>query len=292
MSSISSAELTMIDEVLRGESKGYILDFSNRTMGEFFVLEFDVDILSDDYARDGTSKANRLRSFLKQIDDASAARVLRRFHDYREAMPDQLKSNIRPLGEAQLLALIGRLERGGESAGIQPKPIFNRLRYEQLRDELNTLWDLEARARGYAFESYLKNLFDTFHLSARAPFILIGEQIDGSFQLGHETYLLEAKWQKDPIGVLELHGFHGKVEQKASWARGLFVSFGGFTHVGLEAFGRAKRVICMDGRDIFEALDRNIPVDAVLDRKVRYAAETGRPFAPVSLLFPSTAACS
>lgn len=98
--------------------------------------------------------------------------------------------------------------------------------------------------------------------------------------------------QKDPIGVLELHGFHGKVEQKASWARGLFVSFGGFTHVGLEAFGRAKRVICMDGRDIFEALDRNIPVDAVLDRKVRYAAETGRPFAPVSLLFPSTAACS
>lgn len=57
MSSISSAELTMVDEFLRGEGKGYILDFSNRTMGEFFVLEFDVDILSDDYASGGTSES-------------------------------------------------------------------------------------------------------------------------------------------------------------------------------------------------------------------------------------------
>ena len=146
---------------------------------------------------------------------------------------------------------------------------------------------MEARARGYAFEKYLKVLFDTFHLSARAPFTLVGEQIDGSFQLGHETYLLEAKWQKDPIGVLELHGFHGKVEQKASWTRGLFVSFGGFTDVGLQAFGRAaKRVICMEGQDIFEALDRNIPIDTVLERKVRHAAETGLPFAPLRQLFP------
>ena len=287
MSSMSSAELTMIDEVLRGESKGYILDFSNRTMGEFFVLEFDVDILSDDYAREGTSKANRLRTFLKQVDDASAARVLRRLLDYREAMPDQLRSTIRPLGEGQLLALISRLEHGDGPAGVAPKPIFNRSRFEQLRDELNALWEMEPRARGYAFEKYLKTLFDTFHLSARAPFTLVGEQIDGSFQLGHETYLLEAKWQKEPIGVLELHAFHGKVEQKASWTRGLFVSFGGFTDVGLEAFGRAKRVVCMEGRDIYEALDRNIPIDAVLERKVRHAAEAGQPFAPVRTLFVS-----
>ena len=72
---------------------------------------------------------------------------------------------------------------------------------------------------------------------------------------------------------------------KWTWARGLFVSFGGFTDVGLEAFGRAKRVVCMDGRDIYEALDRNIPIDAVLERKVRHAAETGQPFAPVRALF-------
>lgn len=287
MSSIVSAELTMIEEVLRGESKGYVLDFSNKTLAEFFTIEFDVDIYADDYAGEGTSKANRVRSFLKQVDDTSAARVLTRLMAHREAMPAHLRSDIRPLGEGQLLALINRLERGEGASGTVPKPIFNRRQYEELRDELNRLWELDARPRGYAFEAYLKRLFDTFHLNARAPFTLIGEQIDGSFQLGHETYLLEAKWQKDPIGVLELHGFHGKVEQKASWARGLFVSFGGFTDVGLQAFGQAaKRVICMEGRDIYEALDRNIPIDTVIERKVRHAAETGQPFASLRQLFP------
>lgn len=276
----------MLDEVLRGESKGYILNFSNNTMAEFFTLEFDVDIYGDDYAKEGTSKASRLRSFLKQVDDASAARVLKRLMEYREAMPVHLRSTIRPLGEGQLLALISRLEKGETSSGAPPKPIFNRRQYEELRDELNALWDMEPRPRGYAFEKYLKKLFDTFHLSARAPFTLTGEQIDGSFQLGHETYLLEAKWVKEPIGNLELHAFHGKVEQKASWARGLFVSFGGFTDVGLVAFGRAKRVVCMEGRDIYEALDRNIPIDTVLERKVRHAAETGQPFVPLRELFP------
>lgn len=70
--------------------------------------------------------------------------------------------------------------------------------------------------------------------------------------------------------------------------RGLFVSFGGFTDVGLYAFGRGKRVVCMEGRDIYEALDRNLPIDVVLERKVRHAAETGEHFARTSVLFPTS----
>ncbi|WDH24450.1 restriction endonuclease [Pseudomonas chlororaphis] len=113
----------------------------------------------------------------------------------------------------------------------------------------------------------------------------MGEQIDGSFQLGNETYLVEAKWVRDPIGVTELHSFHGKVEQKAAWARGLFISYGGFSEVGLQAFGRARKVICMSGEDIYKALGRRIPIADVIDRKVRAAAETGAPFAQVDELF-------
>lgn len=286
MSSIGTAELTMVDEVLRGDSKGYVLDFSNRTMAEFFQLEFDLDIYSADYDGEGTSKANRLRAFLKRVDYASAARALRRLLDYRQALAPEQRSNIRPLGEGQLLALIERLERGQGASGVAPTPIFNRSQYERLRDELNALWPMNAQARGYAFEAYLKTLFDTFHLSAREPFRLTGEQIDGSFQLGHETYLLEAKWLKEPIGVEPLGAFHSKLDQKATWARGLYVSFGGFTDVGLQAFGRGRRVVCMDGHDIYDALNRNLPINVVLDRKVRHAAETGEPFGPVRELFP------
>ena len=45
-------------------------------------------------------------------------------------------------------------------------------------------------------------------LEAREAFRLRGEQIDGSFVLGHETYVLEAKWQsgrhQDVLKTLDL----------------------------------------------------------------------------------------
>lgn len=117
---------------------------------------------------------------------------------------------------------------------------------------------LAPHARGYAFEGFLKDLFHAFGLAAQGPFRLRGEQIDGSFLLGGDTYLLEAKWHGQAIGVAELHTFHGKIEQKAAWTRGLFVSNSGFTDDGLVAFGRGKRVICMDGLDLYGSCQINV----------------------------------
>lgn len=85
--------------------------------------------------------------------------------------------------------------------------------------------------------------------------------------------------------MAELHTFYGKVEQKASWARGVFVAFGGFTDDGLVAFGRGKRVVAKDGRDIYEALGRRIGIDRLVAAKVRRAAETGEVFVPIDGLF-------
>ncbi|GKS90964.1 hypothetical protein [Acidovorax sp. SUPP2539] len=73
--------------------------------------------------------------------------------------------------------------------------------------------------------------------------------------------------------------------QKTAWARGLFVSNSGFTEDGLAAFGRGKRVVCMDGVDLFDALDRELPPNLAIDRKVRRAAETGVPFERIRDLF-------
>ncbi len=142
-----------------------------------------------------------------------------------------------------------------------------------------------CKKRGYEFEKFLKRLFDLYGLAAKEPFRLRGEQIDGSFQFANETYLVEAKWQGQPTGVADLHTFHGKIEQKAAWTRGLFISNSGFTEEGLVAFGRGKRVICMDGFDLYETSDRAIPFDQVLDRKIRRAAETGSPFVRVRDIF-------
>jgi hypothetical protein len=111
--------------------------------------------------------------------------------------------------------------------------------------------------------------------------------IPGTTNAGHvKTYLIEAKWQAAPTGVADLHTYHGKLEQKAAWTRGLFVSNSGFTEDGLVAFGRGKRVVLMDGLDLFDTLSRELPLNCVLESKVRRAAETGLPFGPVRDLFP------
>ena len=128
-------------------------------------------------------------------------------------------------------------------------------------------------------------MFDAYDLNARGAFRLIGEQIDGSFQLGGDTYLLEARWRNNKADIGDLHAFHGKIEQKAFWSRGLFISIAGFSVDGLHAFGKGKRLICMDGLDLHQTLDRGLALDTVLNRKVRRAAETGSPFASVRDLF-------
>ena len=109
-------------------------------------------------------------------------------------------------------------------------------------------------------------------------------EIDGSFVLRNEIYLLEAKWQKERTTVADLRAFNGKIEDKASWSRGLFISYSGFSRDGLSALGSGKRFICMTGRDLHIMLDKEIPLDHLLNLKVRNAAETGRVFVPVTHL--------
>ncbi len=109
--------------------------------------------------------------------------------------------------------------------------------------------------------------------------------IYGSFIMHNDTYLLEAKWQNSPTGVADLHTFEGKLREKASWSRGLFVSNSGFSDEGLRAFGRGKRTICMDGFDISEMLRQRLSFIKVMEAKVRRAAETGCPFVSVRDLF-------
>ena len=97
----------------------------------------------------------------------------------------------------------------------------------------------------------------------------MGEQIDGSFKLQGQTYLVEAKWHGPQIGFADLMTFSGKVAGKASWSRGLFVSNSGFTADGLEAFsrGRQTNLICADGLDLYEVLSRKVSLIDVLRKR-------------------------
>lgn len=288
------ARIGMMDKLLLEDvfemGGGYVLDFSNTTFTQFLIDEVGVDIDEAQYFASGSSKAKRFRCFLKLADDRTAAKAINALWEYRELKrlrghyPETV-DGAQPRMEALLRIL-------GGAAGVQPNPAklavvaVDNAKLDKLKDELLGLHQLAAQARGYAFEGFLKELFDAFGLAAREAFHLRGEQIDGSFQLGHETYLLEAKWQNAQTGVADLHAFHGKLEQKASWTRGLFVSNTGFTEDGLVAFGRGKRLVCVDGLDLYDIMHRGIALGEALERKIRRAAETGHPFARIRDLYP------
>jgi hypothetical protein len=283
--------LRLVDDLVdfvRGRS--FVLDFSDTSFSEFFASELKINIDDPKYAVHGGSKGKRLRYLLQSCDDATAIRALTALWEHRSEYLARSGGKDRVVNaEARYQGLVNRLSGGAAPHSAAASPTASAVDWQKLtkiKAHLLQVTSFSPRARGYAFEGFLEGLFDTFGLAAHEPFRLRGEQIDGSFQLGSDIYLLEAKWHGQPIGVAELHTFHGKIEQKAAWTRGLFVSNSGFTDAGLAAFGRGKRVICMDGLDLYEMLDREIPLTQVLERKVRRAAETGSPFVRVRDLFP------
>ena len=288
MPNIRSIDMIFLDELFEMGS-GYVLNFSNPTFSRFFAEEFNIDIDDPTYAEHGGSKGKRLRCFLQKVEVPFVVKTLKALWEYREAirMRDGKAEDVEN-AHGRLLSLINRLEGKSDAHPAEaPKAAYDRPKLLALRNDLIGFVHLAPQARGYAFETLLRELFNVFGLQAREPFRLKGEQIDGSFVLKGETYLVEAKWQAAQTGVADLHTFHGKLEQKAAWTRGLFVSNSGFTEDGLVAFGRGKRVICMDGLDLFDTLSRELPLNHVLESKVRRAAETGLPFARVRDLFPT-----
>jgi len=284
MSSLTHIEKQKLEREL-GMNGGYVLKFSNRSFEEFFREVVGVEIFDPRFNAGSGSKANRMRAFWSTASDIQHQKLLSGLLDGWSIYAD---TPITDSARALLQQIIVRL---GGGVIVPPQKANLGLLDAALAQRLTTrLLEVSSAApqqRGYDFERYLRELFDAYGLSARASFRLTGEQIDGSFVMHNETYLLEAKWQNSPTGAGDLHVFEGKLREKANWSRGLFVSNSGFTIDGLEAFGRGKRMVCMDGFDLSEMLRLRRHFSDIMEAKVRRAAETGSPFVPVRDLFIS-----
>ncbi|WP_319521854.1 restriction endonuclease [uncultured Desulfosarcina sp.] len=287
---LKSIDIRLIDDLFE-MGGGYVLDFTNRTFSEFFIDELGVNIDDPRFEVEGTSKAKRLRYYLRTVRIDDVVRALLALWEYRETLRRRSGEKEKlPDHKIEFLHLIKRL--GGkppEEIKVKPnkeEPVqINEKIANELFSALLNLSSLAPQPRGYAFEKFLKQLFDANGMEGRASFRLTGEQIDGSFQLSGETYLLEAKWQNNPVDASDLRSFNAKVEDKASWSRGLFVSYSGFSEDGLVAYGKGKSVICMDGFDLSEMLHNRLSLKEVLSKKARHAAETGQPFIQLRDLF-------
>jgi len=137
----------------------------------------------------------------------------------------------------------------------------------------------DPQDRGRQFEGFLQDMFGGYDLNPRGSFKIIGEQIDGAFELEGTQFLLKARWQKERQGAAALDSFPKKVERKLEYTVGLFVSLAGFTDEGVAAFrGSRPPVILMDGEDLALFLQGFVDFRELLKHKVREAAQTGDPY--------------
>lgn len=75
MSELSMSDRRSLEQFL-GMSSGYVLDFSDRTLGEFVFDAVGVDIHAEKYTKQGTSKAKKLRSFLRLEPDYAVGKLI------------------------------------------------------------------------------------------------------------------------------------------------------------------------------------------------------------------------
>jgi hypothetical protein len=155
----------------------------------------------------------------------------------------------------------------------------------QLKEQfLQLSTQADRNKAGIALESLLNRLFVIHGLNPRPPFRVTGEQIDGSFVLEGEVYLVEAKWEKSALPEADLLVFRGKIEGKSTFTRGVFIALNDVTDVARDAITRGKSpsFFVMNGYDLMMILGEAIRLTEFLRKRIRLLAEEGRGCIPFS----------
>lgn len=136
--------------------------------------------------------------------------------------------------------------------------------------------------RGLALEELLNDLFALFDLEPRLAYSSDVDQVDGSFRLDTDDYLIEAKWTQNPLGRDQADVFAQKIARRGKLAVGLLISINGFSEPLKTAYATSSPFITMDGSDLFLVLDSRWSLDVALLTKKRYVNETGSCHMPLS----------
>ncbi|HGP9935380.1 TPA: restriction endonuclease [Streptococcus pneumoniae] len=152
---------------------------------------------------------------------------------------------------------------------------------EELKTEYYSLFSSEnPQKRGYRLEKIVANLFKNsdidYHESYRND--TNTQQLDGYFSFEGFDYLVEIKWEKDPINSSKIASLKQKVDTKLTSTRGLFISVNGFRDEVIQDFSnRDSKILFMDGQELSYILENRISLYEALKVKIIGASKTGNP---------------
>lgn len=123
---------------------GYVLNFSDRTMAEFFEDEFGIEIYQDKYAFNGSSKAKHLRAFIEVEDAYTVGRVARALWKHRASLPQyQNRDAAAEKVKQAFFDLLDRIESGG---AVPSTDAIERFRRDETLEELIAAIERDIRA--------------------------------------------------------------------------------------------------------------------------------------------------
>jgi uncharacterized protein (TIGR02391 family) len=121
MANLSTIEKQILEKLFQMDG-GYVLNFSDRTMREFFRDDLKINIYSEKYNYASGSKANRLRGFWLKADDKITAKSIVKLIEYIESqiLIGNLKRSDFPIDRIDVVKsiaerLLGTLPNRGEN---------------------------------------------------------------------------------------------------------------------------------------------------------------------------------
>jgi hypothetical protein len=288
MSNLTNFEQRKFEQLL-GMDTGYVLDFTNRSFAEFVLDSTGRDIYDSRYNYGSGSKANRLRAFWQKEENAVVGKLMTDMLDYGGAIGAGALQEACRLIVSRLLhdSSDPKTQTGSQHPEQSAQQQQRSQALRQLKEDFFQLATEDDRNRaGLALEKLLNRLFEIFKLQPRQPFRVVGEQIDGSFELEGQIYLLESKWEKHALPEADLLVFRGKIEGKSTFTRGVFIALHDISSSARDAItgGKAPSFFVMNGHDLVMILSEAISLTDFLRRRVRLLAEEGCVCVPFSRL--------
>lgn len=259
--------------------QGYVLDFTNRTFGEFMkdIVSYDV------YAKyPGLSKAKIIRAFIEDESDAYVGKLLAKLIKYMSDYGFVNNDNRSKVEKLSALAAqkLGRFPKANGKPQETKASKKTEIDYDALRSELVQLHQIASKqARGFAFEKFINQIFSKFGLEPRASYRTEHDQIDGSFTLDSHTVLIEAKYREKIIPKDDLVLFSSKFSAKSHFTKGLFLTYSEVDKDAITEYNnRSSRFVIMTVAELYCMCEYHISLVEILRKKFRALDEEGLVF--------------
>lgn len=275
MAKLTFEQKELIEDVF-GMGGGFLLDFNNRMFVEFMkdVVSYDVFFK---YGK--KSKAKVFREFCEKESEQYVGKAILLLLNYmsnkKMLSGNEKEEELRQIGIE--FSGINVKENTPKTSSINATQANSFIDYQGLQDDLiNIESEKSQQAKGYAFEKYLKRLFEAFQLSPKASYKTGYDQIDGSFLLNGNTVLLEAKYRNTIISKDELILFENKLKNKSPFVKGVVISYSEIDKNAISYFSnRSTRFVVVYAKELFLMCSKHENLADLLTEKYRHLDETG-----------------